>query len=90
MLILDEPMAGINPALVDRICEHISEIRASLGVTFLIVEHSLDLVERTTDHVVMTAAGSALATGTMAELRGTEAVVSAFLTGGVSDARAQG
>lgn len=88
MLILDEPMAGINPALVDRICEHISEIRATLGVTFLIVEHNLDVVERITDHVVVMAAGSALATGTMAELRGNEAVVNAYLTGGASDARA--
>jgi|GEM_PF-4518140 len=65
MLILDEPMAGINPALVDRICEHISEIRASLGVTILIVEHSLDVVERITDHVVVMAASSALATATI-------------------------
>ncbi|ACU53472.1 ABC transporter related [Acidimicrobium ferrooxidans DSM 10331] len=88
MLILDEPMAGINPALVDRICEHINEIRSSLGVTFLIVEHNLDVVERITDHVVVMAAGCALATGTMAELRENEAVVNAYLTGGASDARA--
>ncbi|MHB8189855.1 MAG: ABC transporter ATP-binding protein [Ferrimicrobium sp.] len=87
LLILDEPMAGVNPALVDRISSHILRLRESAGITFVMVEHNLDVVERICDHVVVLAVGRTLATGTMAELRQNEAVVSAYLTGGVVDAR---
>ncbi len=82
LLLLDEPMAGINPALVDVVTEHIMAMRDNLGVTFLIIEHNLEVVERVCDHVVAMALGSTLATGSMAELRANEAVVSAYLTGG--------
>ncbi len=83
LLLLDEPMAGINPALTDRVAEHILRLRDG-GVTFLIVEHNLEIVERICDHVVVMALGSTLATGTMAELRRNEAVVRAYLTGGAA------
>lgn len=82
LLLLDEPMAGINPALVDKVTEHIIAMRDTLGVTFLVVEHNLEVVERMCDHVVAMALGSTLATGTMAQLRANPAVVSAYLTGG--------
>lgn len=88
MLVLDEPMAGINPALIDRLAEHIVRLRDTRGTTFLMVEHNLDVVERMCDQVVVMAVGQTLATGTMAELRDNEAVVSAYLTGGVVDVRA--
>ena len=88
LLLLDEPMAGINPSLMDKVAEHIQRLR-DLGVTFLLVEHNLEVVERICDHVVVMALGATLATGTMAELRNDEAVVSAYLTGGVSDAGAE-
>ncbi len=81
LLLLDEPMAGINPALTDRVAEHVLRLRDA-GVTFLLVEHNLEIVERICDHVVVLALGSTLATGTMAELRQDEAVVRAYLTGG--------
>ena len=82
LLLLDEPMAGINPALVDKVTEHIIAMRDTLGVTFLVVEHNLEVVERMCDHVIAMALGSTLATGTMAQLRANQAVVTAYLTGG--------
>ena len=85
MLILDEPMAGINPALVSHIGEHILRLREA-GVSFLMVEHNLEVVERICDHVIVLAVGRTLARGTMAELRQNEAVVNAYLTGGDIDA----
>jgi ABC-type branched-subunit amino acid transport system ATPase component len=88
LLVLDEPMAGINPALIDRLAEHIVRLRDTRGTTFLMVEHNLDVVERMCDQVVVMAVGQTLATGTMAELRDNEAVVSAYLTGGAVDVRA--
>ena len=81
LLLLDEPLAGINPALTDRVAEHIERLRGS-GITFLLVEHNLEVVERICDHVVVMALGDTLATGTMAELRRNDAVVRAYLTGG--------
>jgi neutral amino acid transport system ATP-binding protein len=85
VLLLDEPMAGVNPTLVDQICEHIIRLKAD-GVTVLMVEHNLGVVERICDHVVVLAEGRTLATGLMSELREDAAVVKAYL-GGVLDAR---
>jgi len=84
MLLLDEPMAGINPALIDRIGEHILGL-AGGGVTVLMVEHNLGVVERICDHVIVMAEGDTLATGSMAELRANPAVVRAYLGGALSD-----
>ncbi|WP_276938539.1 ABC transporter ATP-binding protein [Ferrimicrobium acidiphilum] len=90
MLILDEPMAGINPALISRIGEHMLRLKEESGYTFLMVEHNLDVVERICDHVVVLAVGRTLARGTMAELRMDTEVVSAYLTGGTVGASTKG
>lgn len=85
LLLLDEPMAGVNPALVDRIGDHIVALKDN-GVTVLMVEHNLGVVERICDHVVVLAEGSTLATGRMSELRDNAEVVRAYL-GGALDVR---
>ncbi|WP_298210120.1 ABC transporter ATP-binding protein [Ferrimicrobium sp.] len=90
MLILDEPMAGINPALISRIGEHMLRLKEDNGYTFLMVEHNLDVVERVCDHVVVLAVGRTLAQGTMSELRQDAEVVSAYLTGGSVGAGTKG
>jgi len=85
LLLLDEPMAGINPALIDQIGEHILGLKTS-GVSVLMVEHNLAVVERICDHVLVLAEGRTLAAGRMSELRDNADVVRAYL-GGVLDAR---
>ncbi len=85
LLLLDEPMAGVNPVLIDRIGEHIQDLRES-GVTVLMVEHNLNVVEKICDHVIVLAEGRTLATGQMSELRDNKDVVRAYL-GGVLDGR---
>lgn len=85
VLLLDEPMAGVNPVLIDRIGQHILELRES-GVTILMVEHNLNVVEQICDHVIVLAEGRTLATGQMSELRDNTDVVRAYL-GGVLDGR---
>jgi ABC-type branched-subunit amino acid transport system ATPase component len=84
VLLLDEPMAGINPALIDKIGEHVMALRDQ-GVTVLMVEHNLGVVERICDQVIVMAEGATLATGTMRELRDDPAVVRAYLGGALSD-----
>jgi neutral amino acid transport system ATP-binding protein len=85
VLLLDEPMAGVNPALVDQIGDHILKLKSE-GITVLMIEHNLGVVERICDHVIVMAEGRTLATGRMSDLRENPEVVHAYL-GGVLDAR---
>jgi neutral amino acid transport system ATP-binding protein len=78
LLILDEPMAGVNPALMTRLETHIREM-SQQGITFLIVEHNLNVVERLCDLVIVMAEGKTLASGPMSEHRANPEVVRAYL-----------
>jgi branched-chain amino acid transport system permease protein len=80
ILLLDEPMAGVNPTLRLVIEAHLQRLRDG-GLTMLMVEHELGSVERVCDSVIVMAQGKVLATGTMAELRRNEEVLSAYLAG---------
>lgn len=80
LLLLDEPMAGVTPSLVHRIEDYLSAL-ARDGLTMLLVEHSLPVVERLCDRVVVMAQGSTISTGTMAELRSRREVLDAYLIG---------
>jgi ABC-type branched-subunit amino acid transport system ATPase component len=80
LLLLDEPMAGVNPALAGRIADHLWELRSE-NITMLMVEHELAVVERICDPVIVMAQGKVLAEGSMAELRANREVLNAYLTG---------
>jgi ABC-type branched-subunit amino acid transport system ATPase component len=78
VLLLDEPMAGVNPALIERIGGYILDLKKQ-GVTVLMVEHNLNVVEKICDHVIVLAEGRTLATGRLSELRANPEVVQAYL-----------
>jgi ABC-type branched-subunit amino acid transport system ATPase component len=80
MLLLDEPMAGVNPTLA-RTVEGYLQALADEGLTMLLVEHELDVVERLSESVIVMALGKVIATGTMAELRARPEVLNAYLAG---------
>jgi len=80
LLLLDEPMAGVNPTLAGRIAAYLEELRDG-GLTMLLVEHELAHVDRLCNPVVVMAQGKVLAEGTMAELRTQREVVDAYLVG---------
>jgi ABC-type branched-subunit amino acid transport system ATPase component len=80
LLLLDEPMAGVNPTLAQRIADHLADLRSE-GITMLMVEHELAVVERLCDPVIVMAQGCVLAEGSMAELRSNREVVNAYLAG---------
>jgi ABC-type branched-subunit amino acid transport system ATPase component len=84
ILLLDEPMAGVNPALIERIGGYILDLKQS-GVTVLMIEHNLNVVEQICDYVIVLAEGRTLATGRLDELRRNTEVVKAYL-GEVIDA----
>jgi ABC-type branched-subunit amino acid transport system ATPase component len=77
-VLLDEPQAGVNPVLRDRMAELIRNM-VNGGVTVLMVEHNLPFLESLCDHVIVMALGSCIATGSMTELRANRDVVDAYL-----------
>jgi ABC-type branched-subunit amino acid transport system ATPase component len=78
LLMLDEPMSAISPVLVERISRHLQDMRAS-GMTILLVEHNLAVVDQICDWVSVMVGGSVLASGSMVELRKHPDVISAYL-----------
>ncbi len=78
LLLLDEPMAGVNPALIEKIGGYILDLKKQ-GVTVLMIEHNLNVVEKICDHVIVLAEGRTLATGRLSELRANKEVVQAYL-----------
>ena len=80
LILLDEPGAGVNPALLETIMAKISELNAR-GITFLIIEHNMDLVMGLCGRVLVMASGALLMTGTGAEVRADPRVLDAYLGG---------
>jgi len=80
VLLLDEPMAGVHPNLAGRIGNELAALAAD-GLTVLMVEHELAIMDEFCDPVVAMAEGAVLAEGSMAELRSRPEVVEAYLVG---------
>ncbi len=80
VLLLDEPMAGVHPTLARKIGGELVELAAG-GLTVLMVEHELAIMDEFCNPVVAMAEGTILAQGTMSELRRRSDVVEAYLVG---------
>jgi neutral amino acid transport system ATP-binding protein len=80
LLLLDEPMAGVNPTLARRIEGHLQEL-SDAGLTMLMVEHELGVVERLCTRVIVMAQGQVISEGTMDTLRKDQEVLDAYLVG---------
>jgi branched-chain amino acid transport system ATP-binding protein len=80
LLLLDEPMAGVNPTLARGIERHLERLREA-GLTMLMVEHELGVVERLCDRVIVMAQGKVISEGTMETLRRDQEVLDAYLVG---------
>jgi neutral amino acid transport system ATP-binding protein len=79
LILLDEPAAGVNPRLIDDICDRIITWNRQDGMTFLIIEHNMDVVMSLCDRVWVLAEGQNLAEGTPAEIQGNSQVLEAYL-----------
>jgi ABC-type branched-subunit amino acid transport system ATPase component len=78
LVLLDEPIAGVNPALAREIAEHLHALRAE-GLTFLVIEHHLDVIARLCRPVVVLAEGRRLAEGAFAEVAADPRVQEAYM-----------
>jgi neutral amino acid transport system ATP-binding protein len=78
LILLDEPAAGVNPRLIEDICGHILNWRKQ-GVTFLIIEHNMDVVMTLCDRVWVLAEGTNLVDGTPNTVQNDQRVIEAYL-----------
>ena len=78
MILLDEPIAGVNPTLANEIAAHLRDLRWQ-GITCLVIEHHMDMISRLCDPVIVMAEGRHLAEGSFAAIAADPAVQEAYM-----------
>jgi neutral amino acid transport system ATP-binding protein len=78
LIMLDEPAGGVNPTLLESIIDRILQLNKK-GITFLIIEHNMDLVMKISNPVICMAYGTVLAQGTPKEIQENNRVLEAYL-----------
>ena len=79
LVLLDEPCAGVNPSLVDGLCELLVGLNKKQGGSFVVIEHNMDFVMKLCHRIVCLVEGKVLAVGTPEEIQGNRAVLEAYL-----------
>lgn len=79
LILLDEPGAGVNPALMQTLTDMIRRLNRDHGKTFLVVEHDMDMIAQLCDPVVVMTQGGYLTGGPFEEIRQNPAVIEAYL-----------
>jgi neutral amino acid transport system ATP-binding protein len=79
LVLLDEPMAGVNRALGASLLDEVERLRRDEGLTFLFIEHDIDIVMRRADHVIGMAEGAVIAQGPPSVVRRDPRLIDAYL-----------
>jgi branched-chain amino acid transport system ATP-binding protein len=80
VILLDEPVAGVNPALTEKLMERIESLREQ-GYTFCIVEHDMEVIMNLSDTIIVMDQGKKLMEGTPEQVQSDERVIDAYLGG---------
>ena len=78
VILLDEPGAGVNPTLMNELIKRIQQLQGK-GITFLLIEHDMDLVLKLCDPVIVMTEGKKLTEGSFLEIRRDRRVLEAYL-----------
>jgi ABC-type branched-subunit amino acid transport system ATPase component len=81
LILLDEPLAGINPVLIEKVIDCITHANGTLGITFVVIEHNTDVLMNLSDRVVVLHQGTKLADDTPEAVVRNPQVVEAYLGG---------
>jgi len=79
LILLDEPIAGVNPTLANEIAAHLEALAGEHGLTFLVIEHNMDLIARLCRPVIVMTEGRRLAQGAFAEVAADPRVQAAYM-----------
>tara|TARA_Y100000817_G_scaffold271841_1_gene230689 strand:+ start:1702 stop:2481 length:780 start_codon:yes stop_codon:yes gene_type:complete len=79
IILLDEPAAGVNPTLMNNIVDRIKEISNQYEITFLIIEHNMEIIMNLCDPIIVMSYGSKLAEGNAKSIRNNKDVIDAYL-----------
>ena len=81
LVLMDEPLAGVNPVLVERLSQRIQQVNREMGTTFIIIEHNIEAIMDMCPRIVVFNAGLEIADGTPEEIFKNKKVVEAYLGG---------
>ncbi len=81
LVMLDEPMAGVNPTLGRQLLEHLDRLRTDDGLTVLFIEHDMEVVMDTSDEVIVMSEGKVIMQDVPAKVRTDQRVIDAYLGG---------
>jgi len=79
LVLLDEPIAGVNPTLANEIAAHLESLAGEGGLTFLVIEHNMDMIARLCRPVIVMTEGRRLAQGTFADVASDPRVQAAYM-----------
>lgn len=78
LILLDEPFAGVNPTLTNKLVEHLKNLREE-GLTFIVIEHDIPVIDEITDHIFVMEEGNIIAKGNLEEIKKDERVLETYL-----------
>jgi branched-chain amino acid transport system ATP-binding protein len=81
LVLLDEPAAGVNRTLLKKLVSNIQYLSRERGITFLLIEHDMNMVMSLCDPVIVMSEGHKLAEGSPDEVRNNKSVLEAYLGG---------
>ncbi|MFV2015624.1 MAG: ABC transporter ATP-binding protein [Candidatus Heimdallarchaeota archaeon] len=79
LLLLDEPVAGVNPTLANKIFDRIIELKDKKGIEVFLIEHNMDVIMAFSDEIYVLAEGKVIAQGTPEEVQKNRQVLAAYL-----------